>query len=198
MCVQACDKMFTYVVSCGCSSGLFLPYFQKLLTLLFCHASTTQCHSVWSFLTICVHVQTCGVAEGALPPVNTKGITWSAFSLVVQKIDPQLDGFFQSLRRKVKIGIVGGSDYSKIAEQLGEGDDGEHLLPVYKPLTVLFTHCISFSHMDDTTRPDTFYCDVCLIGHRSTESGSDRMGPGNRFLDLGHKFKWRPLPGASK
>lgn len=36
----------------------------------------------------------------------------------------------------MKIGIVGGSDYSKIAEQLGEGDDGEHLLPVYKPLTV--------------------------------------------------------------
>ena len=25
----------------------------------------------------------------------------------------------------MKIGIVGGSDYSKIAEQLGEGDDGE-------------------------------------------------------------------------
>ncbi|KAF3846750.1 hypothetical protein F7725_003828 [Dissostichus mawsoni] len=37
-----------------------------------------------------------------------------------EKIDPQLDEFFQSLRRKVKIGIVGGSDYSKIAEQLGD------------------------------------------------------------------------------
>lgn len=43
----------------------------------------------------------------------------------MQKIDPQLDAFFQSLRRKVKIGVVGGSDYSKIAEQLGEGDEGE-------------------------------------------------------------------------
>ncbi|XP_056262606.1 phosphomannomutase 1 isoform X2 [Pseudoliparis swirei] len=40
-----------------------------------------------------------------------------------EKIEPQLDEFFQTLRRKVKIGIVGGSDYSKIAEQLGEGDD---------------------------------------------------------------------------
>ncbi|XP_064866236.1 phosphomannomutase 1-like isoform X1 [Oncorhynchus nerka] len=40
-----------------------------------------------------------------------------------EKIDPTLDEFFQSLRRKVKIGIVGGSDYSKIAEQLGEGDE---------------------------------------------------------------------------
>ncbi|XP_074552401.1 phosphomannomutase 1 [Halichoeres trimaculatus] len=40
-----------------------------------------------------------------------------------EKIDPDLDQFFQTLRRKVKIGIVGGSDYSKIAEQLGEGDD---------------------------------------------------------------------------
>uniref|UniRef100_A0A672ZPY7 Phosphomannomutase n=1 Tax=Sphaeramia orbicularis TaxID=375764 RepID=A0A672ZPY7_9TELE len=37
-----------------------------------------------------------------------------------------LDEFFQTLRRKVKIGIVGGSDYSKIAEQLGEGDDVIH------------------------------------------------------------------------
>ncbi|KAB5517689.1 hypothetical protein PHYPO_G00170110 [Pangasianodon hypophthalmus] len=43
-----------------------------------------------------------------------------------EKIDPQLDAFFQSLRAKVKIGVVGGSDYSKIAEQLGEGDDVIH------------------------------------------------------------------------
>uniref|UniRef100_A0A8C6T0N0 Phosphomannomutase n=1 Tax=Neogobius melanostomus TaxID=47308 RepID=A0A8C6T0N0_9GOBI len=43
-----------------------------------------------------------------------------------EKIDPRLDDFFQTLRRKVKIGIVGGSDYSKIAEQLGEGDDVIH------------------------------------------------------------------------
>ncbi|XP_077590066.1 phosphomannomutase 1 [Stigmatopora nigra] len=40
-----------------------------------------------------------------------------------EKIDPELDVFLQRLRRKVKTGIVGGSDYSKIAEQLGEGDD---------------------------------------------------------------------------
>ncbi|XP_061566975.1 phosphomannomutase 1 [Cololabis saira] len=43
-----------------------------------------------------------------------------------EKIDPKLDEFFQALRRKVKIGIVGGSDYPKIAEQLGEGDDVIH------------------------------------------------------------------------
>ncbi|XP_061605418.1 phosphomannomutase 1 isoform X3 [Phyllopteryx taeniolatus] len=43
-----------------------------------------------------------------------------------EKIDPELDEFFQTLRRKVKTGIVGGSDYSKIAEQLGEGDDVIH------------------------------------------------------------------------
>ncbi|XP_048870454.1 phosphomannomutase 1 isoform X2 [Brienomyrus brachyistius] len=42
------------------------------------------------------------------------------------KIDPELDQFFQSLRRKVKIGVVGGSDYSKIAEQLGDGDEVIH------------------------------------------------------------------------
>lgn len=48
------------------------------------------------------------------------------FSFSLQKIDPRLDEFFQTLRSKVKIGIVGGSDYPKIAEQLGEGDDGEN------------------------------------------------------------------------
>lgn len=52
-------------------------------------------------------------------------LTCSVLSYALQKIDPQLDEFFQTLRRKVKIGIVGGSDYSKIAEQLGEGDDGK-------------------------------------------------------------------------
>ncbi len=42
----------------------------------------------------------------------------------LQKIHPGLDRFFQALRQKVQIGVVGGSDYSKIAEQLGEGDEG--------------------------------------------------------------------------
>ncbi|XP_067830734.1 phosphomannomutase 1-like isoform X3 [Heptranchias perlo] len=40
-----------------------------------------------------------------------------------QKIAPELDLFFQGLRTKVKIGVVGGSDYVKIAEQLGEGEE---------------------------------------------------------------------------
>ncbi|XP_067311734.1 phosphomannomutase 1 [Pseudorasbora parva] len=43
-----------------------------------------------------------------------------------EKIDPELDEFFQSLKQKVKIGVVGGSDYSKIAEQLGDGDEVIH------------------------------------------------------------------------
>ncbi|XP_023670191.1 phosphomannomutase 1 [Paramormyrops kingsleyae] len=47
-------------------------------------------------------------------------------TLAREKIDPELDQFFQSLRRKVKIGVVGGSDYSKIAEQLGDGDEVIH------------------------------------------------------------------------
>ncbi|XP_072889938.1 phosphomannomutase 1 isoform X3 [Hemitrygon akajei] len=40
-----------------------------------------------------------------------------------QKIAPELDAFLQGLRKKVKIGVVGGSDYAKIAEQLGEGEE---------------------------------------------------------------------------
>ncbi|XP_065598873.1 phosphomannomutase 1 isoform X2 [Cyrtonyx montezumae] len=40
-----------------------------------------------------------------------------------QKIEPEVDRFLQELRGRVQIGVVGGSDYSKIAEQLGEGDE---------------------------------------------------------------------------
>ncbi|XP_048659039.1 phosphomannomutase 1 isoform X4 [Marmota marmota marmota] len=39
------------------------------------------------------------------------------------KIDPEVSAFLQKLRSRVQIGVVGGSDYSKIAEQLGDGDE---------------------------------------------------------------------------
>lgn len=42
-----------------------------------------------------------------------------------QKIDPEVAAFLQKLRSRVQIGVVGGSDYFKIAEQLGEGDEGK-------------------------------------------------------------------------
>uniref|UniRef100_A0A8D0H897 Phosphomannomutase n=1 Tax=Sphenodon punctatus TaxID=8508 RepID=A0A8D0H897_SPHPU len=44
-------------------------------------------------------------------------------TLARQKIDPEVAEFLQELRERVMIGVVGGSDYSKIAEQLGEGDE---------------------------------------------------------------------------
>lgn len=65
------------------------------------------------------------------------------FARNLQKIDPQLDEFFQALRRKVKIGIVGGSDYSKIAEQLGEGDDGEHTFLLSKHVCSIIHPAVS-------------------------------------------------------
>ncbi|XP_023487490.1 phosphomannomutase 1 isoform X6 [Equus przewalskii] len=40
-----------------------------------------------------------------------------------KKIDPEVAAFLQKLRSRVQIGVVGGSDYSKIAEQLGDGDE---------------------------------------------------------------------------
>lgn len=71
------------------------------------------------------------------------------FACGLQKIDPQLDEFFQTLRRKVKIGIVGGSDYSKIAEQLGEGDDGEHTFSCLNKRWSLYT-AVLFTQLDHT------------------------------------------------
>ncbi|XP_054850636.1 phosphomannomutase 2 [Eublepharis macularius] len=37
-----------------------------------------------------------------------------------QKIAPEMASFLQALRKKVKVGVVGGSDFGKIQEQLGE------------------------------------------------------------------------------
>lgn len=38
-----------------------------------------------------------------------------------QKIKPNMEKFLQELKSKVKVGIVGGSDFDKIVEQLGSG-----------------------------------------------------------------------------
>lgn len=40
----------------------------------------------------------------------------------MQKITKDMDCFLQKLRQKIKIGVVGGSDFEKVQEQLG--DDG--------------------------------------------------------------------------
>ncbi|KAI2577089.1 phosphomannomutase 2 [Homo sapiens] len=36
-----------------------------------------------------------------------------------QKITKEMDDFLQKLRQKIKIGVVGGSDFEKVQEQLG-------------------------------------------------------------------------------
>ncbi|CAK7302871.1 Phosphomannomutase 2 [Vulpes lagopus] len=36
-----------------------------------------------------------------------------------QKITEEMDGFLQNLRQRIKIGVVGGSDFEKVQEQLG-------------------------------------------------------------------------------
>ncbi|XP_034782617.2 phosphomannomutase 2-like [Acipenser ruthenus] len=36
-----------------------------------------------------------------------------------QRVTPEMDAFLQRLRQKVKVGVVGGSDFEKIKEQLG-------------------------------------------------------------------------------
>lgn len=78
----------------------------------------------------------------------------------LQKIDPKLDEFFQTLRRKVKIGIVGGSDYPKIAEQLGEGDDGEQAASCFNHIFVL----VGFQRINSS-----LLLQLCETGSQSVE-----------------------------
>ncbi|KAF6272454.1 phosphomannomutase 2 [Rhinolophus ferrumequinum] len=40
-----------------------------------------------------------------------------------QKITKEMDDFLQKLRQKVKIGVVGGSDFEKVQEQLGNDEN---------------------------------------------------------------------------
>lgn len=95
------------------------------------------------FLRILLSVPKCKTASASLKLTHW-GSNCPLKMSRLQKIDPQLDKFFQTLRRKVKIGIVGGSDYSKIAEQLGEGDDGEWASShVSLTQTLCIIHCIT-------------------------------------------------------
>lgn len=57
----------------------------------------------------------------------------------------------------MKIGIVGGSDYCKIAEQLGEGDDGEHVVSSLSASSGLS------SLQDDTVSPAVYVGKTCLF-----------------------------------
>uniref|UniRef100_A0A4X2KL17 Phosphomannomutase n=1 Tax=Vombatus ursinus TaxID=29139 RepID=A0A4X2KL17_VOMUR len=40
-----------------------------------------------------------------------------------QKITKEMDDFLQKLRQKIKIGVVGGSDFEKVQEQLGDNEN---------------------------------------------------------------------------
>uniref|UniRef100_A0A8D2DX09 Phosphomannomutase n=1 Tax=Sciurus vulgaris TaxID=55149 RepID=A0A8D2DX09_SCIVU len=40
-----------------------------------------------------------------------------------QKITKEMDDFLQKLRQKIKIGVVGGSDFEKVQEQLGNDEN---------------------------------------------------------------------------
>lgn len=51
------------------------------------------------------------------------------FLCEMQKITKEMDDFLQKLRQKVKIGVVGGSDFEKVQEQLG--NDGELYIANY-------------------------------------------------------------------
>jgi phosphomannomutase len=53
----------------------------------------------------------------------TKGFQLKLQPFLLKKIKQETEEWLQKLRKKVTVGIVGGSDLVKILEQLG-GDDG--------------------------------------------------------------------------
>ncbi|PNI44147.1 PMM2 isoform 14 [Pan troglodytes] len=59
-----------------------------------------------------------------------------------QKITKEMDDFLQKLRQKIKIGVVGGSDFEKVQEQLGN-DDRSSYCPSDSPPHLPITETIS-------------------------------------------------------
>lgn len=59
------------------------------------------------------------------------------FLFAMQKITKEMDDFLQKLRQKVKIGVVGGSDFEKVQEQLG--NDGKLTILCQLPFEKRFT-----------------------------------------------------------
>lgn len=60
-----------------------------------------------------------------------------------QVITPEMKEFILNIKKKVVIGIVGGSDYDKMQEQMG-GDDGKHIFArvnfvMYKSIYIIVT-----------------------------------------------------------
>lgn len=133
---RAACRAHRVLLASGSHSWIVLMrlYRTNIRTVLFRSQSSRQTHShvVW----LKAGVNLCFPPIFCVMALYCTEMEWPTclFFSPAQKIDPKLDEFFQTLRRKVKIGIVGGSDYPKIAEQLGEGDDGEHSSNCLKPL----------------------------------------------------------------
>lgn len=65
--------------------------------------------------------------DGTLTPARkvSKHLVDVVAMRMVQVITPEMKEFMMNLKKKVVVGIVGGSDYGKMQEQMG-GDDGKH------------------------------------------------------------------------
>lgn len=155
-CCQARALMLRNTISPACSSAAVAP------------AHTWSSNSVW------LHIWNEQSEDAVLLPPC---IAAHRASLYLQKIEPQLDEFFQALRAKVKIGIVGGSDYCKIAEQLGEGDDGEHVASFLSDSSGL----ISLQH--DTLSPAVRIGKTCLFCRQMIQEAGHELLTNSTWLD---------------
>ncbi|XP_030315520.1 phosphomannomutase 2 isoform X4 [Calypte anna] len=72
-----------------------------------------------------------------------------------QKITAEMAAFLQQLRQKVKVGVVGGSDFEKIKEQLGDDENG---LVAYKDGKLLSRQNIQGHLGEDILQDLINYC----------------------------------------
>lgn len=108
----------------------------------------------------------------------------------LQKIDPEVAAFLQKLRSRVQIGVVGGSDYSKIAEQLGEGDEGRRSGPEPAPQ---LGWGWGVGSLGDPWTDVPLKTQFCFCGARELPEGTARCFPG-RFSN--HLVSTSHVPGT--
>lgn len=86
--------------------------------------------------------------------------------LCFQRVTPEMKAFLEKLRTRVRVGVVGGSDLSKIKEQLGDdGEEEEELSGVRgEGLAILsLTFCFSVSVIQ---KSDYVFAENGLVAYR--------------------------------
>ena len=90
------------------------------------------------------------------------------YIFVLQRVEADMEAFLKTLRSKVKVALVGGSDLVKIAEQMG-GDDGRCWKILFSEILYHKIRCKNmkqnYIHLEELELFFQMCCDLSLKYH---------------------------------